>query len=290
MNEKTKIAVSGATGLIGSNLSKFYLAEKVQILQLGRQDFHLSNEELAQKLAGVSAIVNLAGAPVIRRWTPKHKKQIYDSRILTTRKLVETMQLMPSKPDVFVSASAVGIYNQECVQDEYSNQFANDFLGKVCLDWETEAEKTASLTRLAILRLGIVLSGDGGALKTMLMPFKLGLGGVIASGRQPFAWIHLQDVIRAIDFIIHQKEASGVFNLVAPELVNNRQFTKSLAKTLKRPAILPVPAFALKLLYGEAASTLTGGQKVVPMRLQKAGFNFSFPKLDEALLESLTRD
>jgi uncharacterized protein len=290
MNDNSKIAISGASGLIGSNLSAFYRAKNIQILQLGRHDFQLSSAELAQKLAGVDAIVHLAGAPVIRRWTSKHKKQIHDSRILTTRKLVEAMQLMPVKPGVFVSASAVGIYNEECVQDEYSNQFATDFLGKVCLDWEAEAENAASLTRLAIVRLGIVLAHDGGALKTMLTPFKLGIGGVIASGRQPFAWIHLQDVIRAIDFIIHQKEAKGVFNLVAPELVNNRSFTKSLAATLKRPAMFPVPAFALKLLYGEAASTLTGGQKVVPMRLEKAGFKFSFPKLEAALINLLSKD
>jgi len=283
MNPVKTIVISGATGLIGRNLKNHFEKQQWKVVALGRKDFDLNTEELAQKINGANVLVHLAGAPVIKRWTKSHKKEIINSRILTTQKLVEAIELAPQKPGVMISASAVGIYSPEGVRDEQSTQFAGDFLSKVCLDWEAEAEKAKSFTRLAIVRLGIVLAREGGALKTMLPPFRLGIGGKIASGRQPFAWIHIDDVIGAIDFLIQKPEENGIYNLAAPELINNNQFTTALAKSLKRPAIIPVPAFALRLLYGEAAATLTGGQKVVPKRLEEAGFRFKYPEIHGAL-------
>jgi uncharacterized protein (TIGR01777 family) len=283
MNPEKTIAIAGATGLIGSHLTKHFKSKKWEVIPLGRKDFGGSLEALAEKIETADVVINLAGAPVIKRWTKEHKKEIYNSRILTTRKLVEAIELVKNKPELMISASAVGIYDQECVQDEHSNQFAGDFLSKVCMDWEAEAEKVSAPTRLAIIRIGIVLAREGGALKTMLPIFKLGIGGKIATGRQPFSWIHIADVVNAIEFIIQDPECKGVFNFVAPGLINNRQFTAALSKAIRRPALLFVPSFALRLLYGKAAVTLTTGQKVVPMRLEKAAYDFKFKEINKAL-------
>jgi uncharacterized protein len=253
------------------------------VIPLSRKDFGGSLEALAEKIEMADVLINLAGAPIIKRWTKKHKEEIYSSRILTTRKLVQAIELVKNKPELMISVSGVSIYDQECVQDEYSNQFAGDFLSKVCIDWEAEAEKISLPTRLAIIRLGIVLAREGGALKTMLPFFKLGIGGKIATGRQPFSWIHIADVVNAIEFIIQDPENKGVFNFVSPHLINNRQFTVALGKAVKRPAFLFVPAFALRILYSEAAVTLTRGQKVVPMRLEKAAYDFRFKEINGAL-------
>ncbi len=289
MNHKHSVAISGASGLIGSRLTKHFQSRSWEVISLSREDFSGSTEALAKKIDRAGVFINLAGAPVIKRWTKEHKKEIFNSRILTTRKLVDAIEMMPKKPDVMISASAVGIYSPEGEHDEQSTQFAGDFLSKVCLDWEAEAEKAKSFTRLAIVRLGIVLAREGGALKTMLPPFKLGIGGKIATGRQPFAWIHLEDVVNAIGFIIANNQTRGAYNFVAPGLINNQQFTSALGKALKRPTWFTVPAFALRLLYGEAASTLTGGQKVVPKRLEEVGFKFKYPEIEQALKHILDR-
>lgn len=283
MNHEKIIAISGASGLIGLHLTKHFKSKKWEVIPLDRKDFGGSLEALAEKIGTADVIINLAGAPIIKRWTKKHKEEIYNSRILTTRKMVQAIELVKNKPELMISVSGVSIYDQECVQDEFSNQFAGDFLSKVCIDWEAEAEKVSPPTRLAIVRMGIVLAREGGALKTMFPFFKLGIGGKIATGRQPFAWIHIADVVNAIDFIIQHAENKGVFNLVAPGLINNRQFTAALGKAIRRPAVLFVPSFALHLLYGEAAITLTRGQKVVPARLEKAAYDFKFKEINKAL-------
>jgi uncharacterized protein len=287
MNHEKTIAISGATGLIGSHLTKHFKSKRWEVIPMGRKDFGGTPEALAEKIGKADVVINLAGAPIIKRWTKQHKEEIYNSRILTTRKLVQAIELVKNKPDLMISVSGVSIYDQECVQDEYSNQFAGDFLSKVCIDWEAEAEKISLPTRLAIIRLGIVLAREGGALKTMLPFFKLGIGGKIATGRQPFSWIHAADVVNAIEFIIQDPENKGVFNFVAPGLINNRQFTVALGKAVKRPAFLFVPSFALRLLYGEASVTLTRGQKVVPMRLEKAAYDFKFKEINGALEDLL---
>ncbi|HSW67425.1 MAG TPA: TIGR01777 family oxidoreductase [Bacteroidales bacterium] len=282
------MVIAGATGMIGSHLRKHFEHIGWRVVALGRNELMLSPEQLSGIISGAAVVVNLAGAPLIRRWSESHKQSIYNSRILSTRKLVAAIAIAEQKPQLLISASAVGIYNQECIQDEFSNQFADDFPGKVCLDWEAEAENASGYTRLIILRLGVVLSMEGGALKTMLPIFRLGLGGKIGSGLQPFAWIHIADVISSIAFFIDVKETSGVYNLVAPHLINNRKFTTALANALHRPAWFTVPAWLLKLVFGEASVTLTGGQKVVPMRLQKANFVFGFHTIEEALLNLLS--
>jgi uncharacterized protein len=283
MNQEKTIAISGASGLIGKHLTNYFQSKNWAVIPLDRKDFTGSPDALAEKIEQADVVINLAGAPIIKRWTKKHKEEIYNSRILTTRKLVQAIEIAERKPSLLISASGVGIYDQQCVQDEYSNQFAGDFMGKVCMDWEFEAEKASTFTRLVIVRFGVVLTPDGGALKTMLPLFRLGLGATVASGNQPFAWIHIKDVVSAIDFMVQNQEAKGVYNLVAPVLINNRQFTIALGKSLNRPIFFSVPTFALKLLYGEAAITLTSGQKVVPAKLVKANYKFLFPEINQAL-------
>jgi uncharacterized protein (TIGR01777 family) len=195
------------------------------------------------------------------------------------------MRSLEQKPGVFICASAVGIYPSEGVHNEDSTRVAEGFLAGVVRDWEQEALQASVFTRTLLFRFGMVLGKGGGALKTMALPFRLGLGGRIGSGRQMVSWIHVEDVCRAVRFAIGNKSLFGAVNLTAPSPVSNREFTRVLAKTLRRPALMPVPGFALKAIYGKAASVVTQGQTATPGRLQQAGFQFRFPHLEEALAE-----
>jgi hypothetical protein len=277
-----KVLISGSTGLVGKTLAKVLIENGVDVISAGRADFAKGVDALALKVSQVDVVVNLAGAPIVARWSASHKKEIIDSRILTTRKLVEAIAKSQSRPQLFISTSAVGIYPEGEVFSEANARFGDDFLAKVCIDWEAEAMKAAPYTQVAIFRLGVVLSAKGGALSKLLLPFKLGLGGPIAGGKQGFSWIHIDDLINAYLYVI-EKQLDGVFNLTAPEIIDNAGFTRALGKALHRPAFLPVPAFALRLIYGEGASALTNGQKVHPANLLTERFVFKFPDLSGAL-------
>jgi len=278
------IAISGITGLIGQALSDDLLGKDHCVTGIVRQDFKYGVEHLAGKLEGIDAVVHLAGAPLLQRWTAANKKEILRSRVETTASLVAAMNHMSSPPGVFVSTSAVGIYDPYEVHDEYSEDYADDFAAEVCKAWEQEALKVdAEKVRLNIVRLGVVLSLSGGALKKMLLPFRLGLGGKIGEGFQPMPFIHIKDLTNAIEWLITHPEEKGVFNLVAPQMVSNAEFTKALASVLHRPAFMTVPEFALKIAYGDAARILTKGQKVVSKRLPEDGFQFEYPDIHTAL-------
>ena len=280
-----KIAISGAGGFIGKQLSNYFKAKGNEVKSIPRMNIDTQAADIANLLQGVEVVINLAGAPIVVRWTKAYKKILLDSRIITTSKIVEAIGLLGKKPELLISASAVGIYSQEGEQTESDFKKADDFLGEICSAWETEARKAIPYTRLAIARFGIVLGKGGGALERMLPLFSLGLGGKIASGKQGFSWIHIYDVCQAVDFIIQNEKLSGEFSFTAPEVVDNKQFTKILAKTLRRPAFFTVPAFALKLLFGEGAIAVTGGQFAPPKHLLNEGYRFSFPELDKALKE-----
>ena len=282
-----KIAITGANGFIGSNLIKKLQNEGYTIQSISRTDLAGSPEQLSVKISGCLTVINLAGAPIIHRWTKTWKQEMVSSRILTTQKLVEAINTMPVPPELLVSASAVGIYSDEKLNTETSNQLASDFTGMLCRNWEEASMAVKQGVRLVNPRIGIVLGKNGGALQKMLPPFRLGLGGRIASGRQNFPWIHMYDLLNAFLFVIKHQAIHGPVNFVAPQVIDNKEFTKALATTLQRPAIFPVPALALKLLYGEGASALINGQKVVPEILQKAGFSFNYPTIGQALEELL---
>jgi uncharacterized protein len=285
-----RVAICGITGLIGKAVKTALQSEDYIVIGISRQDLAAGSGHLQKLLHGTDSVINLAGSPIITRWSKANKERIYHSRIDTTRLLVEAVNGLPSPPKDFISASAVGIYDEVNVHDEFSSNFSSDFLATVCRNWEHEALKlNADKVRLSIFRLGVVLSATGGALKQMLLPFKMGVGGRIGSGQQFFPWIHLEDVVRAVVGGITIPRASGVYNLVAPEVLTNLQFTKKLARTLKRPASLLVPVWALKLVLGDGVKALTSGQQVIPQRLLADGFEFSYPTLARALEKELIR-
>ena len=280
-----KIAISGSTGFVGSHLIESLRHEGHEIIPLVREDFQKDSASLAERISGAQGIIHLTGAPIIKRWSEKHKQRIYQSRVDTTHLLVMAVKNLKQKPDFFITTSATGIYRDdqdfEHTEDDY--KYGDDFLAKVTKDWEAEAYLVKPFSRLVIFRLGIVLGKNGGALKTMLPIFKLGIGGKIGSGRQGFSWIHIKDLIKAYHFAVNNKELEGVYNLTAPQPVTNEEFTKALGKAIKRPVAFPVPEFALRMLYGEGAQTLTSGQFVRPRRLISQAFKFDYPTIEGAL-------
>jgi len=280
-----KIAVTGATGLIGTALGEYYRGSEYEWVPVTRHMISLPPDVLATEMKGCDAVINLAGAPIISRWTPAAKNRIYNSRVLTTQRLVEAMKCMQSPPGVFISGSAIGIYSNEGRHAESSKDLGEGFLTRVCLDWESAVQGAPS--RVVIIRTGVVLSLAGGALKKLYLPFRLGLGGPVASGRQSFSWIHIKDMVRAIDFFVKNTDSSGAYNLTAPHPVNNLTFVKTFARIMKRSARLPLPDAIIRLVYGEGASVLTEGQWAEPERLLKEGFSFSFSTLEEALSDLL---
>lgn len=276
------ILISGSTGLIGGRLKRAFRDAGFEVSAVGRNDFLSEAEALVEKVSGADVVIHLAGAPIIGRWTKKYKNEILSSRVETTRKLVHAVNGAAVKPRLFISASAVGIYPGDGIYDETATVSGDDFLAEVCRRWEAEASALTPETGLAIFRFGAVLSNEGGALKKMLLPFRLGLGGPVAGGKQGFSWIHTDDLAEAFLFVIKHK-LTGIFNLTAPQITDNATFTRALGKALHRPAFFPIPAFGLKMVYGEGASVLTSGQKVLPARLQKEDFVFRFPNLELAL-------
>ncbi|HSW63485.1 MAG TPA: TIGR01777 family oxidoreductase [Dissulfurispiraceae bacterium] len=276
------VAMSGATGFVGTYLKNAFAAQGWTVSALGRDAFR-SAETLREKLKAADIVVNLAGAPIAARWSDSYKKELYASRIDTTRALVSALAQLKNRPRLFISTSAIGVYPPDVECDEGSSGLAQDFLGRLAQDWEREASHAAELgVRTVIFRFGVVL-GSGGALAKMLMPFRLGIGGVIGDGRQPFSWVHIDDLGSAFLFVIGQERCSGIYNLTAPNPVSNKTFTKALGAALHRPAILPVPTFVLKMKFGEGADVLIKGQHVLPRRLLESGFTFRYPRIDEAL-------
>lgn len=275
------ILISGASGLVGTHLNRMFENQNDVVVSLDRNDFEGSQQTLAEKMEQADVVIHLAGAPIVARWTKAHKKAILNSRINTTYLLVHAMELAKKKPELFISTSAVGIYADGAVNTEKDGHLAEGFLSEVCQRWEAEALAARHLTKVAIFRFGVVLARDGGALQQMLPPFKLGLGGPIAGGKQGFSWIHIEDLMQAYRFVI-EKKLDGIFNLTAPQITDNALFTKELGAALNRPAVMPIPAFGLRLAYGEGATSLTSGQKVLPERLLNEGFEFRYPDLKEA--------
>lgn len=278
-----EIALTGATGFIGSYLVDVFLEKNWKVTPIGRGDLALSSKALAKKIDSSEIIVNLAGANIVKRWTAAYKKELYSSRIATTGKLVEAMNQMSKKPRIFISTSAVGIYDDRGRYSEADYNFADNYLTKIAKDWEKAALKARELNiRTVIFRFGVVL-GKGGMLAKMLPSFKMGMGGTIGNGRQFFSWVHIEDLIRAYIFAVEHEELEGIYNLVSPNAVTNKILTKTLGKILHRPAVLPVPVWILRLIFGEGAAAISSGQNVIPERLLRAGFRFKFETIEQAL-------
>jgi uncharacterized protein (TIGR01777 family) len=297
------VAVTGSTGLIGTALFGALEADGHLVRRIVRGTASANRHDIrwepaagmidAVELSGVDAIVHLAGANVAgKRWTKAYKAQIRDSRVLGTRLLCATIAGMTTKPSVLVSASAVGYYGDRGdEQVDESSPPGRGFLADVCRQWEAETQVAADAgVRVVNLRFGVVLSREGGALAQMLTPFKMGVGGVLGSGRQFISWIALDDAVRAIQFALQAAALSGPINAVAPEPVTNRRFTEALGRTLGRPTVLPMPALAARLAFGEMADEmLLSGVRAVPHGLQNAGFEFQHAQLESALRHILGR-
>jgi uncharacterized protein (TIGR01777 family) len=270
------IAVTGASGFIGQEL----------MARLGKDARAVSLRGSLNAIAGADAVVNLAGEPVSQRWTKEVREKIRSSRVEGTRRLVDAMRIKP--PRVLVNASAVGYYGSR--GDERlteSSRPGDGFLEDVCAAWEREALKAEEFgVRVVCLRNGLVL-GHGGGLSKMMLPFKLGVGGKIGDGKQWMAWIHIDDTIGLIEFAISSDKLRGPANGTAPNPVTNEEFTRDLAHALHRPAIFPVPKFALHLLYGDMAQIVYASQRAIPEAALEAGYKFRFPTLEPALLEIL---
>lgn len=287
------ILITGGTGLIGSALTQLWQAEHtIWILSRAKRQIDSENLKYITSLQQLDfnkldAIVNLAGEPIAnKRWTERQKTRICESRWQLTEELSQLIRLADTPPHTFISGSAIGFYGRQGDQEisEDYQAFFPEFSHDICARWENLAMQASSpTTRVCLLRTGIVLAEKGGALKKMLPPFKLGLGGVIGSGEQYMSWIHLEDMVALIDFILRQQELHGPINAVAPKAVTNKVFTEQLAKRLNRPALLPMPAVMAKLLFGEMSEILLYGQRVVPKKLQDAGFQFRYPQLGSAL-------
>ncbi|MBD3830650.1 MAG: TIGR01777 family protein [Arcobacter sp.] len=279
------VTITGASGFVGSNLVKMFESTGYKVLRISRSTLK-ERSELIKVMEQSDIVINLAGANILARWSDEYKKTLYSSRIETTKRVVEAMSASKTKPELFISTSAVGIYNHTDTHAEDSRDYANDFLAKICLDWESGALKAKELgIRTAIFRFGIIL-GDGGALSKMLIPFSLGLGGSIGDGSQAFPFIHIEDLKRVYLHIVQNENLEGIFNLVAPQIITNKQFTKALSKALHRPAFFNVPEFAVRILFGEGAKVLTSGQKVIPKRLIESGFEFRFETIEKALFSA----
>lgn len=291
------ILLTGGTGLIGRALCRRWLAEGYELTVLSRRPQSVASL-CGRSVRGIGqfrdygddpldAVVNLAGEPIADRpWTHKRKAQLWASRITLTEQLLEWLEGRTQKPSVLLSGSAVGWYGDggERELTEESPPVTDDFASQLCIAWEETAQRAEALgIRVVLVRTGLVLAPDGGFLKRMLPLFKLGLGGPVGSGRQWIPWIHLQDEIALIDFLLRREDARGPYNACAPRPVRSRDFASSLGRALARPAFMPAPAFILRLLLGELSGLLLGGQRAMPARLQAAGFTFAFTDLDTAL-------
>ena len=293
-----RIFITGATGFIGSALVRRLLGEGHEVVAWVRNleraaeqlsdaltfvHTEASDEVLCDALSTCDAVVNLAGAPVVGRWTESYREALVTSRVDLTQRLTAAMHARPV--DVLISSSAVGYYGDRGEERlSESSAPAEGFLARLCIDWEDAATQGAPPScRVAILRTGIVLGAGGGALDKMVLPFKAGLGGTLGSGRQIMPWIHLDDMVQIIVSALNDARYEGVFNASAPHPVSNRVFTKALGRALSRPTLLPVPVFGLKALYGEATGVLIASQNAPPDALMRLGFDFKYPEVDDAL-------
>ncbi|WP_459502213.1 TIGR01777 family oxidoreductase [Bacillus sp. C1] len=293
-----KIAISGGTGFIGKALTNFLSLKGYTIYILTRKKRehpHNSNIHYIQwdtrshkfPLTSIDVVINLAGESINnRRWTKKQKENILTSRLHTTKGLIRQLQTLQTKPHTFINASAIGYYgtSETKVFTEQNEEHGSDFLATTVKFWEEAAAQATSLgIRTIYSRFGIVLGKDGGALPKMLLPYQLFIGGTIGSGNQWLSWIHLDDVIRMIDFAINTKEIEGPLNITAPNPTRMKEFGKALSIVMHRPHLLPVPAFALHALLGEMSMLVLQGQHVLPNKAIQHGYQYSFPTLEYAL-------
>ncbi|MED2753947.1 TIGR01777 family oxidoreductase [Bacillus thuringiensis] len=297
-----KIAISGGTGFIGKYLSTFFVQKGYTVYILTRKKTTETSDPKLQyvqwtpdlqtfPLSSIDVVINLAGESINSRWTKKQKKAILNSRIQTTKGLIKQLQALHKKPHTFINASAIGYYGTSEVESftEQQETPGNDFLAETVFLWEQEAAKACSLgIRTIYTRFCVVLGADGGALPKMLLPYQFYIGGTIGSGKQWLSWIHIDDVVRMMDFIIHKKEIDGPLNMTAPTPIRMKEFGKTIAAATRKPHWLPVPSFMLHALLGEMSILVLEGQHVLPSKAIKHGYQYTFPAIDHALQNILS--
>lgn len=297
-----KILITGASGLIGKALQKSFAAKGYEMLLASRREpkdtSHIQwdadtgfRDADLDRLEGLDAVVHLAGENIAGlRWTDEKKKAIRDSRVFGTRSMIETFDELKAKPKAFISGSAIGFYGDRGDEEmTESSPAGKTFLAEVCKEWEAESRRAEDLgIRTVLLRTGIVLSKDGGALATMLTPFKLGVGGVIGDGKQWMSWVSLDDVVGIINYVLENENVRGAVNNTAPNPVTNEEFTKTLGSVLYRPTFLPLPEFAVHMVFGEMGDALLlDSTRVIPKRMNDAGYEFMYADLRTALEHAL---
>ena len=269
-----RVTITGASGLIGTKLRAALEARGDEVIPVSLRD--RGPIELGD------VVVHLAGENVAQRWTDESRKRIEESRVDGTRRVVEAINSAATKPTALISSSAVGYYGKHGDEKlDESTPPGDDFLARVCVAWEAEAQKAQ--TRVVLVRTGVVLDKNGGALSKMLLPFKLGVGGPVASGKQYLPWIHVDDVVGIYLAAIDDERWTGPVNGTAPDPVTNKEFSRALGRALHRPAVAPIPGFAIRTLYGDMAEIVTEGQRAIPKRTLELGYQFRYTDLDDAL-------
>jgi hypothetical protein len=274
-----RVGLVGASGFIGRHLQAALIARGDEVVPASLRN----PSAAAGALRTCDAVINLAGEPIAARWTPSVKERLRDSRVGATRALLDALASDERRPSVYISASAIGYYPPSETQTyTETSPPGHDFLAELCIAWEHEAQRASALgMRLSIVRTGVVLGADGGALAKMLPPFRLGLGGVVGSGKQWMSWIHIDDVVGI--YCMALDGADGTFNATAPHPVTNAEFTQALGRALHRPAVFTVPPFALRMMLGEGAGIVLTGARVLPQHTLESGYTFAFMTVEDAL-------
>lgn len=294
-----KIVITGATGMLGRKISSKLIEEGYSVTILSRDSIHAKSlipgaeeyvswnyksDDWYQILDGKYAVIHLAGENIIaKRWTLKRKEKIIASRVESTKALIRAIKKVEHKPEVFISASAVGYYGNSEQEVEETSPPGNDFLSHVVKSWEDSSLNISNSVRRVVIRIGVVLDKEHGALAKMLTPFKYFIGGSLGAGKQWFPWIHINDVVSIFLYALKHSDIAGIFNASSPNPVRMKLFCKTLGQVMKRPSFATVPAFILRVLFGEAADTILTGAKVIPKRTKEHGYEFLYSDLESAL-------
>lgn len=292
---ENKIFIAGGSGFIGTGISKALTKSEYEVILISRRDLSENQLRYASSSAkwdelksdhfeNVKAVINLAGAPISKRWTNTYKEKIIKSRTETTDKLVNLIRNTKTPPQVFINASAVGYYGDRGNEPLTENSAPGDgFLAEVCKKWESAADNASDKTRTVINRIGVVLDKNEGALSKMLPPFEFFIGGPLGSGKQYFPWVHIKDLVGLFVFAIENDRVRGAVNCSSPNPVTMNEFAKTLGDTLNKPSFFKVPEFVLNIILGESSEMITNSQKVIPEKAQKSGYEFSYTSLKESL-------